>query len=278
MQAFYKQNPSILLLLPYALVLTVLAVGPVGMLVDMSFMRHSAVDLTGNGWTLENYRRAADTYYIRLLLETLKLAFLSTVIGAILAYPVAYMIARAGRWKTVLILIVMIPLMTSVVVKVLGWYIVLGAQGPVNQMLMSLGLGRVRFIGTEGAVLLGLVEFALPFMIFSLAAAIERVPPSLEEAAANLGAGAFTIFLKVILPLSRPGLVSGFLLCFGVSASAYVVPATLGGTSVRMAAQEVFDQVQSAFNWPGASALSVLLMLILGSTIYVAVRIGSETR
>jgi len=133
-------------------------------------------------------------------------------------------------------------------------------------------------LNTQGAVLVGLVEFSLPFMIFSLASAIERVPRSLEEAAGNLGAGPARIFLKVILPLSRPGLVSGFLLCFGVTASAYVVPSTLGGTRVRMAAQEVYDSVQYGFNWPGAAALSVLLLLVLGSAIYMAIRLGRGTQ
>lgn len=264
---------------PYLALVALFLVLPALALVDMSFRQHSPVKITGEGFTFMNYARIGDGFYIRIIVETIKLAFISTVVGTILAYPVAYVMARSdGALKTLLTLLVMIPLMTSVVVKVLGWYIALGSNGFVNRLLIAIAVGRVRLLENELAVLVGLIEFALPFMIFSLTSSIERIPRNVEEAAANLGAGPPQIFFAVILPLSRPGLLSGFLLCFGVSSSAYVVPAILGGTSVRMISQQIYDDVLVAFNWPAACALSVILVICLGSISYMAISLNRRRR
>jgi putative spermidine/putrescine transport system permease protein len=265
------------LLVPYGVLLLALMIVPVISLVEISLRAHAPLVLTGGEFSTENYRRLWDSYYVKLIFETLKMALASTAISAVLAFPVAYIIARAGKWKASLTLLVTIPLMTSVVVKVLGWYIALGPRSFLVDTLAVFTGERVRLLNSQGAVLVGLVEFALPFMILSVSAAIERVPRNLEEAAANLGASPFNVLFRVLLPMSRPGLISGFLLCFGVSASAYVVPAVLGGSSLRMAAQEIYDLVQAAFNWPAASAVAVALLLILGLVIYAATRFGSRS-
>ena len=163
---------------------------------------------------------------------------------------------------------VMVPLMTSVVVKTFGWYILLGRNGFVISILNWIGFDVRSLIGNEAAVLVGLAEFSLPFMIFSLLASIEQIPVALEEARkqsrrarfGNLSQGDHSIKAEF-------GLLSGVLLCFGVSSSAYVVPAIMGGPSSRMVAQEIFDNVLVAFDWPAASALAVVLLLLLGSLI-----------
>lgn len=266
------------LLVPYTLLLAALLILPVATLAEISFRGHDPLVLTGQGFSTAQYERLWDSYYLKLFVETLKMALLSTAVAAVLGYPVAYIIARAERWKSTLTLLVMIPLMTSVVVKVLGWYIALGPRSIIVDALAAITGERMRLLNSQGAVLLGLVEFALPFMIMSLSATIERIPRGLEDAAANLGASPLLVLLKVVLPMSRPGIISGFLLCFGVSASAYVVPAVLGGTSIRMAAQEIYDLVQAAFSWPAASALAVAMLVFLSVVIGIALRLGSDQR
>lgn len=275
-EARAKRNRYGWLLTPYTLLLLALLVLPVFNLIEISLRQHAPLKLTGEGFTLSNYSRLGDSYYFRVLFDTLKMSLASTAIALVLGYPVAYFIARADRWKAIFTLLVTIPLMTSVVVKVLGWYIALGPRSVLTDLISGIVGHPVRLLNSQGAVLVGLVEFALPFMILSLTAALERIPRSLEEAASNLGASPVHVLFTVLLPLSVPGIISGFLLCFGVSASAYVVPAVLGGTSIRMAAQEVYDLVQAAFNWPAASALAVVVLLILSAVIYIATRVGAS--
>lgn len=270
---------SWVLLLPYCLLIAFFLAAPVGELLEISLRRQSPTVMTGGEFTFANYARLADPFYGRILWQTVRLSVAATIISTCLAYPLAYYLARsAGLVRAILSCLVTLPLMTSIVVKTFGWYVILGRGGPVSNALQTLGWPPVSLLGNDGAVLVGLAEFSLPFMAFSLAAAIERIPPNLEEAATNLGASRAMTFVKVILPLSRPGLVSGFLLCFGVSSSAYVVPSIMGSPSGKMVAQQIFDDVLVGFNWPGAAAVSVALLLLLGGIVYAAILSGGTLR
>ena len=260
---------------PYALMVVALLALPLLGIFDLSLRERSATSLSGAGFTTANYARLAEPYYLNVIWQTLRLALTATLIELVIALPVAYAMARVrASIKAVIGILVMIPLMTSVVVKTFGWYILFGNEGPLAGVWRSLGLPGGSLLGTQFAVLCGMVEFGLPFMIYSLSAAMEKIPPSLEEAAANLGAARWRVWWLVLLPLSRAGMLSGFLLCFGVSASAYVVPALLGGTRIKMAAQLMYDDVLVAFNWPGASAVAMLLLLILLFVLYAAMLLG----
>ena len=263
------------LCLPYCGVIAIFLFAPALSLLQVSFREVSPTSMTGGVFTTANYARLIDGYYVQILWHTITLSLLSTAIATVLAYPVAYVIARSsGFARTLVAFLVTVPLMTSVVVKTFGWYIILSRGGPASAVASWLGWPGASLLGNDAAVLVGLAEFALPFMVFSLSAAIERIPPNVEEAAANLGAGRLTTFVRVIVPLSRAGLLSGFLLCFGISSSAYVVPAVMGSTSARMVAQQIYDDVLVAFNWPGAAALSVVLLVLLGAVLFTALSIG----
>ncbi|MCC7047041.1 MAG: ABC transporter permease [Alphaproteobacteria bacterium] len=266
------------LFLPYAAMIFCFLIVPMAGLVEVSFRQQSSVRITGLGFTLANYARVGDPFYLGILFDTLRLAMISAALAAILGYPLAYVLARSsGRAKTALIVAVMVPLMTSVVVKVFGWYIILEPSGVINTLSRAAGWGRWNLLHNEIAVVAGLVEFSLPFMVLSLSASIERIPRSVEEAAGNLGAGPWRVMARVVLPMSRAGLLSGYLLCVGVSSSAYVVPAIMGGTRVRMAGQQIYDDVLVGFDWPAASAMSVVLVAILSLIFYAAMRIGPKT-
>lgn len=264
---------------PYVALIVLLLVVPSIGIFELSWRQHSTTNISGSGFTLSNYQRLFEPYYTNLIWQTLKLSLIATLIEAIVGFPVAYALARARpAVKAALAIVVMIPLMTSVVVKTFGWYMIFGAEGPFAGFWRSVGVRGGSLVGSEIAVIIGLVEFGLPFMIFSLAAAIEKIPRNLEEAAENLGASPMVALIRVLLPLSKGGLLSGFLLCFGVSASAYVVPAVLGGTKVKMAAQQIYEDVLVAFNWPGAAAVAMLLLIVLTSVLYLAIRAGRADR
>lgn len=270
---------SWLLCLPYVLLIGMFLIAPVVGLIDISFHRQSPIVMTGGEATLANYERIADGFYLGILWHTIRLSLIATAIATILAYPVAYVIARSDRLaRTLISFLFTVPLMTSVVVKTFGWYIILGRGGPASAIATWAGWSGGSMLGNDVAVLIGLAEFSLPFMVFSLSAAIERIPVSLEEAASNLGATRFGCFMRVVVPLSRQGLISGFLLCFGVSSSAYVVPSIMGSQSARMVAQQIFDDVLVAFNWPGAAALSVVMLIMLGAVLFTAISIGNRGR
>jgi ABC-type spermidine/putrescine transport system permease subunit I len=168
------------------------------------------------------------------------------------------------------------PLMVSAVIRIFGWIVILGRKGLLNEALAALGLEPVRLLYTDTAVVIGLVNVFLPFMALPLMAAIERIPPSLEEAARNLGASWYHVFRRIILPLSMPGLISGSLLVYSISISAFVTPALMGNSRERMAAQQIYDEVLVSFNWPSASSLALTLVLLtLGlmfSALYVTRR------
>ncbi|WP_161138782.1 ABC transporter permease [Propylenella binzhouense] len=262
-----------MLFVPYLLLLLAFLVVPIAGLVEISARNQSVTSIGGVGLTMANYQRVFEGFYLDIIFDTVRLAAIATLIGATLAYPLAYVIVRSQPLaRTVLTCLVMVPLMTSVVVKVFGWFILLGRGGPAVRMLQKLGIEVQTLLNTEPSVVVGLVEFALPFMVFSLVPALDRISPAVEEAAANLGATPFQTFRLVILPLSASGLTSGALLCFGISSSAYVVPAIMGGHAVRMIAQQIYDDVLVAFDWPAAAAFSIALLVLLSVLIFAALR------
>jgi putative spermidine/putrescine transport system permease protein len=252
-----------LLASPYALFLLVLLVVPFANVAFFSVHSYSPTKILLPELTLDNYRKLFDLYYLRLFGRTLRLGLITTIVCVLLGYPLAYFLARARpRVLTIGLFLLIMPLMVSTVIRVFGWIVILGRKGLVNQTLVTLGLEPVKLLYTETAVVIGLVNIFLPFMVLPLMASIERIPPSLEEAAQNLGASWHQTFARVILPLSVPGLISGCLLVYSISISAFVTPALLGNSRERMAAQQIYDEVLVSFNWPSASSLALALVAL----------------
>jgi ABC-type spermidine/putrescine transport system permease subunit I len=252
-----------LLASPYALFLLVLLIVPFANVAFFSVHSYSPTRILSPELTLDNYRKLFDLYYLRLFGRTLRLGLITTIVCVLLGYPLAYFLARARpRVLTVGLFLLIMPLMVSTVIRVFGWIVILGRKGMVNQALLTLGLDPIKLLYTETAVVIGLVNIFLPFMVLPLMASIERIPPSLEEAAQNLGASWLQTFARVILPLSIPGLISGCLLVYSISISAFVTPALLGNSRERMAAQQIYDEVLVSFNWPSASSLALALVAL----------------
>ena len=256
---------------PYALFLLVLLLVPFANVAMYSVHPYSPTKVFLPDLTFENYHKILDLYYVRLFGRTLRLGLITTAVCVVLGYPLAYCLARARpRWQAVGLFLLIMPLMVSAVIRVFGWIVILGRKGLVNQALVALGFEPVRLLYSETAVVIGLVNIFVPFMVLPIVASIERISPSLEEAAQNLGADWYRMFRRVILPLSLPGLISGCLLVYSLSISAFVTPALMGNPRERMAGQQIYDEVLVSFNWPGASSLSLTLVLVSAALMFGA--------
>jgi len=256
---------------PYALFLLLLLIVPFGGMAVFSLHPYSPTKIALPEFTLDNYRQIAALYYLRLFGRTLQLSLVSTAICVVFGYPLAYVLARARPlMQTLGLFLLIMPLMVSTVIRLFGWIVILGRKGLINEVLIALGLDPVKLLYTDTAVVIGLVNIFMPFMVLPLMAAIERIPPSLEEAAQNLGANWYQMFAKTIMPLSLPGLVSGCLLVFSLSLSAFVTPALLGSPRARMVGQQIYDEVLVSFNWPIASALALALVLLTAGVVFFA--------
>jgi len=250
---------------PYGLYLLVFLVLPFANVALLSVYLHSPTKIAIAEFTTADYSKLWELYYANLFFRTLRLSLVVTVVCVALGYPLAYLLARARpRIMTLGLFLLIMPLMVSTVIRVFGWVVILGNEGLVNQALRRLGAGDgVQLLHTEGAVIIGLAQQSMPFMVLPIMASIERISPSLEEAARNLGASWGQMFTRTILPLSMPGLLSGALLVFSVSMSAFVTPALMGGRRSRMIGQQIYEEVLSAYNWPGAASLTIVLALLM---------------
>jgi ABC-type spermidine/putrescine transport system permease subunit I len=267
-----------LLLGPYGLYLLVLLVVPFANIAVYSVLTYSPTHIVQNHLTLANYLKVIDPYYMRLFVRTLKLGLVTTVICAVLGYPLAYFLARARpRTLTIGLFLLIMPLMVSTVIRIFGWIVILGRKGLINEVLAAVGLEPMKLLYNETAIVIGLVNVFMPFMVLPLMASIERIPVSLEEAAQNLGANWYQMFSRTIVPLSLPGLISGSLLVYSISLSAYVTPALMGSSRVHMAAQQVYDEVLVSFNWPSAAALSLTLVALTLLLLFCALYLTRRT-
>lgn len=222
--------------------------------------------------TFTNYTSILDTLYLRIFWRSLWLAVVTTAICLAMGFPLAYAIARAPRrWQGVLLFLVIIPFWTNFLVRTYAWMFILRTEGLLNQALLSLGLMHepLNILFTDQAVLIGLVYGYLPFMVLPLYAALERLDRSLIEAAWDLYAKPVQVFTRVVLPLSKPGVIAGCVLVFIPSLGAYVTPDLLGGARTMMIGNLIQHQYLVVRDWPFGSALSFVLMAgVLAAVLY----------
>jgi putative spermidine/putrescine transport system permease protein len=213
---------------------------------------------------LKNWREiATDPYYAEMFWRTFRIALLVTLITAVFGAPEAYILNRmSGRWRS----FILGPLLISVVARTLGWALLFGGNnGLVNKLLMSLGLigSPLRFMFTETGMVVALAHVMMPFMVLSVWAALQRVDPQIENAAMSLGANSLTIIRRIVLPQIMPGVLSGAIIVFSLSASAFATPAIIGGRRLKVAATLAYDEFLNTLNWPLGAAVAVLLLLAL---------------
>ncbi len=268
-EARERRQPWILLS-PALGAVALLLLLPLVFIVVYSFWLRSAVAPDTVGFHLDNWQRAlTDPFYRYILLNTLKIAAITTVLCAVLGYPAAYFVARSKGNKLLLLLLLMLPFWISYIIRTMSWINILGASGALNTALMTLGITSepIRMLYNEASVILGLVHFLLPFMVLNVFVSLDGIDTSLEDAATSLGATRWQAFTQVTLPLSLPGLAAGGLLCFVLAAGSYVTPVVLGGPRDAMFANLVYEAIITQLNWPMGSALSLLLLIVLGALV-----------
>jgi putative spermidine/putrescine transport system permease protein len=217
---------------------------------------------------LKNWQEIwSDSYFHEMFARTFRIAALATLITAVFGAPEAYILNRMrAPWKGIFLLVILGPLLISVVARTLGWALLFGGQnGIVNKGLMSAGVisSPIPFMFTETGVVIALAHVMMPFMVLSVWAALQRVDPQIENAAVSLGAGPLTITRRIILPQIMPGVLSGAIIVFSLSASAFATPAIIGGRRLKVAATLAYDEFLNTLNWPLGAAVAVLLLLAL---------------
>lgn len=213
----------------------------------------------------------SDPFYPGLLWFSIRTALLITLIALLCSYPIALFVHRASdRWRNFLLVVCISPLLLSAVVRTYGWLLILSGDGFIATILHGMGLSHPpRMVFNNVGVVVGLAEIMMPYMILALLAGFGRLNPAFEEAAASLGARPFTVFRRIIVPLSLPGILLGCLLTFVLSISSFVTPKLLGGGWVLLLATEIYDQAMLTMNWPVAAALSVVTLLVFGAALFV---------
>jgi putative spermidine/putrescine transport system permease protein len=223
-------------------------------------------------YDLANYADLfTDPLFEEALGRTFRIAFVTTVICLLIGVPEAWIIRRmSARWRGLMLLLVVGPLLVSVVVRTFGWMVLLGTNGLINGALVALGVpdAPFRMMFTEFAVILGLVHVMVPLVVLAVWASLGRLDPALPRAAESLGAGRLTIFRRVILPNIMPGVLGGALMVFCLSASAFATPAMLGGRRLKVVSSMAYNEFLNTLNWPlGAAIATLLLAAILAATL-----------
>ena len=247
-------------------------------LIGLSFLSRGEMVGVSNEVTLSNYLRLAAPEYLNVLLLSLKLAAETTVICALVGYPFGYLVARLNpRARAVVLLIVIVPFWTNALIRIYGWRILLLANGPLNTLLMDLGIIQqpLKLLYTDGAVLLGMVYALLPFMILPTFTTVDKLDYATVEAARDLGASPIHAFFTVTLPLTLSGLMAGCVLVFIPSMGLFFLNDLLGG-SKSVLAGGLIQQLINSRDLPMAAALSVLLLSVTGAVIAVYRRLGGS--
>ncbi|MBL8588962.1 MAG: ABC transporter permease [Methylobacteriaceae bacterium] len=250
-------------------------VAPVANLARMSFMTAEGTGALSEAFTWENWGKlVSDSFYLELLTTSVSQSLMITLLTLIASYPIALYLHRSrGTWRTVLLIMVISPLLTSAVVRTYGWIAILSDQGLVNSALAALGRKEpLRLMFNATGVTIGLTEILMPYMILALLAGFGRLDARLEEAASTLGASPMRVFWRVVAPLSAPGVALGCLLCFVLAVSSFITPKLLGGGRVFLLATEIYDQAIVTLNWPMASTLSILILVIFGVALVLYAR------
>ena len=274
----WRVSPVFGLAGPASLFVALALLGPLVLMFRYSLNRFVPGQLMVEALTLANYQKFfADAFYQEVLFTTVWVSALSTFLCLLLGFPVAYVLVRQAspRWKGVLLILIILPLLMGNAVRTAAWMVVLGDKGLFNALTALVGVPPARIMYTPTAVVIGLVSVLLPFMIVTLQSVLEGIDRNLEDAASSLGASHGTTLWRVVLPLALPGILAGTMLCFILSMNAYATPVLIGGPQFHMMAPTVYQQVAKVMNWPFGAALAFVLMavtLVLTTTANVLVQ------
>jgi putative spermidine/putrescine transport system permease protein len=273
-----RLNPPVLLGLPLALFFAVFVAMPLLLLAWVSLHDDNAVTQFG---VSQYVRFLGDPFNLSVLGNTLWLGLRVTLLTMLVGYPLAYLYTMASpRWQRLLLLLVLLPLLTSSVVRTFAWVVILGRQGIVNNVLLDWGLVAepLKLLYTPTAVVVALAQIELPLMVLPLITTLSRLDPHLRQASLALGAGHWRTFCHVTLPLSVPGLLAGGLLVFASSVSAFVTQTLVGGGQQMFMPFYMYQQAIQANNYPFAATIAMLLLVSVLGVVAVINALGRRSR
>ncbi|EXF95904.1 ABC transporter permease [Pseudomonas fluorescens HK44] len=250
---------------PALIVFVALLLAPLLLTAILSLNLFSGTEGVLPVYSLANYFEVfKDDYFHEIFLRTGSMALAVTVLCIVIGVPETIIIARmAQRWRSLFLLVVLGPLLISVVVRTLGWAILLGNNGLINEALQAMGITEapVKILFTELGVVIALTHVLVPFMVIAVWATLQRLDLQVEWAGLSLGASRLTVFRRIIIPQIMPGILSGSIIVFALAASAFATPAIIGGRRLKVVATAAYDEFLGTLNWPLGAAIAVLLLV-----------------
>ncbi|MBP7907890.1 MAG: ABC transporter permease [Proteocatella sp.] len=273
----FKKNtlPAIAMAGPVSLWMILFVALPMLFIIYISFMSRGVFGDVVYEFSTDSYKTLLDSVYFKVIVKSIRAAFITTVLCLLAGYPFAYYIAKQPKEKaSKLIMLIMIPFWTNSLMRLNSWLLLFQTSGPVNSILQSTGIvdAPVGFVYTDGLVMLGMITNMLPFAVLPMYSSIEKLSKSLLEASADLGASRRETFFNITLPLTFPGIFSSIILVFIPSLGIYTVTDMLGGGKVLYIGNIIKNQFGAIRNWPLGAALSVLLIVITGLLIFIYTR------
>lgn len=252
---------------PGALIALAFVAAPLVVTLSLSLYPFLPGGGVGDQMTIANFAEIArDDYFHVIFARTFGMAFIVTLICIVIGVPEAYILSRLSeRWRAVSIVIVLGPLLISVVVRTLGWAVLLGNEGVVNKLLLASGLVNepVKMMFTFTGVVIALVHVLVPLMVLAVWASLQKLDAATEQAAESLGAGLSTVLRRIVFPQVIPGVLSGGLIVFALAASAFATPAIIGGRRLKVVPTTIYDEFLGNLNWPLGAALALVLLIIV---------------
>ena len=266
------------LVLPLAAIFVVCFIAPLGVLIMLSL----SADQTIRPATLAHYVKFfSDPFNLGILADTLLLGVKATAVCLLFGFPIAWICARSSpRWQGVILFLVILPILTSVVVRTFSWIVILGRQGVINQIAMGLGLTAepMRLLFTEFGVVMVLAQVQMPLMVLPILTVLSKMEPNLEDASRALGAGEWRTLARVTLPLAMPGVIAGCTLTYAACVTAFVTQSLIGGARLIYMPLHIYQQAVGANNWPFAAAISVIFMVAVMGVVVGLDRLGKRSR
>jgi spermidine/putrescine transport system permease protein len=261
--SLYKTLPIILTLGPVVLWLLIFVLCPLIYVVVISFFKRDEFGGISTIFNFNNYIKLFQPLYLQVFFISIVIALLTTIICFIMAYPFAYLISKSGKNKTIMLTFVMIPFWINSLIRMYGWITLLRNNGVFNTLLTSAHLINqpLQLLFTSGSVMLGMTYTLFPYMVLPLYSSIDKLDFSLLEAAGDLGARPHRTFLRIMLPLTMPGIFAGFIQVFIPTLGYFFISDLMGGGKTLLIGNLIENQFLSAQNWPFGAALSVVLIL-----------------
>lgn len=261
---------------PYLIWMSILIVVPMLLIVFYAFTT-SGNEIISFRFTLDNFFRFTEPIFLRVLFRSLSIAVITTMISIVIGYPVAYFISQANsKNQTLLILLVTIPMWINMLVRTYAWIGILSENGIINNVLTSLGFPTLNLMYTDFAVILGMVYNFLPFMILSIYTVLAKLDKALINASYDLGANKMQTFIKVVLPLSVPGIISGITLVFLPAVSTFVIPRFLGGGNFVLIGNLIETQFITVGEWNFGSAISMIMASVIMLSMFITKRFDQD--